>query len=353
MLQPTERLALVTWMSRLSQQTFAAFLLTVTGAKLSEFSSVANAMPAVTVDFIGWLEANPQHGATVCQAVAVQYPAIDEAPVLAAAAARLTALRDRAATAGPPEQARLANGIPIVNRARLREHLRAAMDGAPVKVVKVRGEAGLGRSHSWFLIRHVAASGIANPVKVDLVSPTLDNQTVQFLFDHLVRVLKLGEGEAPTSDGVTADTLAARYADEFTLRVAAAAPAWPKPLWLAFDNLDRNLRPEVKRFVSLVARSRLDDAFDNCVVFLLGTDAATEPDDPYSLTRIDTVSTFLDQEIADAVTCLNGLGATRLADDDLKARIADMQGLITTLKGRALCAEVASRLVALRQEVGA
>jgi hypothetical protein len=173
------------------------------------------------------------------------------------------------------------------------------------------------------------------------------------LFDTLVRNLGITDGRAPTSDGVTADTLAARYAEEFAGCLNRASGNWPKPLWLVFDSLDRELRPEVKRFVSLLATMRFEGGFDRCVIFLLGPDAITEPADPGRLVRNEPLVAFTPAEISDAATGLNMLGTAPLAETELNNRIAAIHALAQQHGGSALCREICLKLIDLRIEVRA
>jgi hypothetical protein len=357
MLTSADEVAILEWISLLDQAAFGVILHRATGDRIALFSSDQKSVVAIGVDFVGWLKRTPAKILPVLDQIVADYPATPEATVLAATAIRLRAVQAQLAAAGPPEDTRLAGGVPIVNRARLRQLLRTAINhtghGEQVRVIKVRGESGLGRSHSWHLIRHVGAEGHAKAFKVDLISPTLAQQNVPFLFDHLVRHLKLSDVRIPTTDGITADTMAARFADELAGCLARAAEAWPRPLWLVFDNLDRDLAPDVKRFVALLTQACIDAHFDNCVIFLLGPDDATEPDDQYRVALTETVVGFRDTEIQDAAAYLNRLGTNRLCDQTLAARVADMTNLLATLRGRELLSQVSRKLVDLRLEVGA
>lgn len=357
MLTHADESAILEWISQLDQDAFALVLQKATGDSTATFSAVTKSIPAIGVDFVGWLKRTPAKILPVLDRIVVDYSGTPEAAVLAATAIRLRAVQQRLRAAGPPEETRLAGGVPIVNRARLRDLLRTAINragyGEQVRVIKVRGESGLGRTHSWHLIRHVGASGYAKTFKVDLTSPVLAQQNVPFLFGHLVRNLRLEDVHTPTTDGITADTLAARFADELAGGIARAAGAWPRPLWLVFDNLDRDLAPDVKRFVALLTQACIDAHFDNCVIFLLGPDEATEPEDKYRVALTETVVAFLDAEIQDAAAYLNRLGANRLCDQTLASRVADMTRLLATLRGRELLSQVSQKLVDLRLEVGA
>jgi hypothetical protein len=343
---------------RFTQGDFSAFLLRINGPRLKDFSAAGLPMPVIAVNFAEWLDVHPDKMPRVLKGLAEEIEQSPEAPILKAAAARLEAIGAKARAAGPATQAPLAAGVPIVDRAVLRVFLEDAIASAgnpmaAVKLVKVQGERGLGRSHSWHLIKYVADCGAARAIKIDLISATLKDQTLDVLFGQLTRLLNLNGAVKPSSDGATADTLAARYAEEIAGCLSTVAPQWPKPLWLAFDNLDRDIRPEIKRFVSLLASARLDGTFDKCVIFLLGPDALTEPDDPSRLARNEPLVTFNDSDVSEAAEKMNALGARALSITDLKARVDSMLALRSGLSSGEFCKQVATRLVDLRIEVGA
>ncbi|NML05116.1 hypothetical protein [Sphingomonas sp. G-3-2-10] len=357
-LLPEEENALLTVVCRFNQLDFEAFLGMNGGPALSSFSSPLKSMMVIAIDFNGWVQRDGKDLPKLLDALATSAGSSVEVPMLVAAALRLRTVEARTRALGRPTDVRLAGGMPIINRMTLRQHLQDAIDGAndpgrDVKVVKVVGDRGLGRTYSWYLIKHVADSGVAKAIKVDLISATLQDQTLEVLFNTLVRNLGITDGRAPTSDGVTADTLAARYAEEFAGCLNRASGGWPKPLWLVFDSLDRELRPEVKRFVSLLATMRFEGGFDRCVIFLLGPDAITEPADPGRLVRNEPLVAFTPAEITEAATGLNGQGTTPLSEADLNDRIAVMHGLAGQHAGSALCREVCVKLIDLRVEVRA
>ena len=351
-----ERDALLSLLVEFDHDDLATFLGANGLPQISVFSSPAKRMPVIALDFLTWLNLHPDNLQRVFTALSTEFAATDEAPVLAAAAARIAAIPPR--PAGPPQDVRLAGGVPIVNRSVLREYLRLATNGAgnawsDIKVVSIVGERGLGRTHSWHLIKFVADSGVAKAIKIDLVSATLENQTLEVLFKQLVRTLKITDAEKPTSDGVTSDTLAARYAEELAGCLGRVTDTWPKPVWLVFDSLDRDVRPEIKRFISLLSRARLDGMFGQCVLFLLGPDATSQPDDPARVVLTEPLVMFNDSEIRDAATCVNNLGAAQLAMPDLEDRISQMIGPRSSIGDGEFCQHVATRLVDLRIEVRA
>jgi hypothetical protein len=357
-LLPAERKALVDVLLRFDQSHFASFLVINGGPSIAVFSATTLPIESIVADFLGWIRRDGRNLLELLEALIAQAGASPEIFVLREATARIQATQAALQRMGCPSDARLAEGRPIVNRSVLRQYLKDAMNHVgtvwpSVRIVKVAGERGLGRSHSWYLIKHVANTGVAEALKFDLVSATLANQTLDVLFDALVRNLKITDAKKPTSDGVTSDTLAARFAEELAGCLARATDDWSKPYWLVFDSLDRDLRPEVKRFVSLLCRERLEGTFDNCVIFLLGPDAVTEPEDPGRSAQQESLTPFSDSEIRDAAVELNRLGRRALQQIDLDLRIDAAQALAQRFSGPDLCREVFAKLVDLRIEVGA
>jgi hypothetical protein len=162
-LLPEEEDALLTVVCRFGQLDFEAFLGMNGGPPLSSFSSSLKSMMVIAIDFNGWIQRDGKGLPRLLDALAASAGASIEVPILQAAAARLKMVETRARTIGRPTEVRLAGGMPIINRTTLRQHLQDAIDGAndpgrDVKVVKVVGDRGLGRTYSWYLIKHVADS---------------------------------------------------------------------------------------------------------------------------------------------------------------------------------------------------
>jgi hypothetical protein len=55
----------------------------------------------------------------------------------------------------------------------------------------VDGPPGSGRSHPWFLIQHVAREAGIEAVKVDLMAPVLEQQTLPHIARMLVRKMRI------------------------------------------------------------------------------------------------------------------------------------------------------------------
>lgn len=324
-------------------------LLGAAGPRISDFSSENRTMPAIAIDFVVWLNANLLRAPDILKAAAAAYPATSEAPGLVAAALRIEDMLTRA-RASDPCDAHLAGNIPIVNRRGLRRHLRRIIDHGEPVVVEVSGESRLGRSHSWYLIRHVARWTNRRAVWIDLIGPVLDQQRIEMVFDQIIAELGFAEPRRPTVEGTAPNTLGDRFATEIA-RLLRLRPVGSEPIWLVFDHLDKRVEPELKALIRQLAETHLRNPMGNCAVFLLGPGPDLVIHDQFDEVARETVTAFLDQEIVDAATGVNALGQAPLAADELKARIDDMLTIAMTDTKPGACAAISKRLVALRNEV--
>lgn len=353
-LTTNEELALMDLIEGMGPDRFSNLLFRATGVKSTVFVGAGANILTISVECVGWLRTNIHHAPSLLLEAARAYPAHPSSAVLSQVGARLITLQSAQKALGPPCEAVLAGGMPVVDRSLLRSYLAALIQGQNQPVIVVEGDSGLGRSHSWNLIRHVAANlPNVKPLWIDMVSPVLSQQTLPKLFDYLVRVLGLPPGESPTTAGVTGITLSERFLGEFVTRLQSMNTPWPQTPWLVFDHLDRNIAPEIKLFVMGLASLRLQSVFVGCVIFLLGPDPAMPLTDPAALAAREPLTAFLDHEIAEAAKRLNEVGRTPLSEDQLKAKLESLTGLRDGRSGRELAAAVCSELVALRQKVGA
>jgi hypothetical protein len=355
MLLPEENKHVLQWVTSLTSAELIFFLAEESLPTANSLGESLTPNPLnVAVGLASWLKANLGDAPRVLSAAAAKTPTSVHAAPLKAAAERLLLVKQTRDAAGPPHEARLARGVPIVNRQPLRSYLGNVGLNVNSPVFVVRGDPGLGRTHSWHLINYVAdQSGAARVVKADMISPVLPDQTLDALFNYLVEELGLDPGPAPTKAGVTSDTLAARYAANLAQRIRKKAPTWAKPVWLVFDHTDRPVRPEIKRFVADLAQFRLNQDFDNCVLFILGPDPAVNILDPFAMVRSEPIGEFTSIEIREAAEKINQLGAEPLKEPALAAEIADMVKLHTKFTGRDFCGAVADALVQLRIKVKA
>lgn len=359
MLLKDEKRAVLSWTADMQPDFFRLFLASEGVPDIPVLAGINATMLAVAVAFAAWLDANADCAPDVLTAAAALTPARAEAAIMAAAGVRLASIIQKLQAAGPPYEAWLAAGVPMVNRKPLRQILKDAAHENDVRVAVVRGDRGLGRTHSWHLIEYVArTTGAAKLVKADLISPVLEKRTAKELFLLLVEELKVGRDpdRTPTSDGVTATTEGERFGAELARRINEASEDWPRPVWLVFDNMDREGVPEaVKRLVADLAQRRLNNDFTRCVIFVLAPDPIIDISDPNALSRTDALGEFQAWEIEATIKGVNALAeaTTKLSDVDLSALSAEVCALTQTLKGRDLCDAVRKRLVDLRVKVGA
>lgn len=353
-LTETEKLALMDWVEEQTHASFDHFLFRTVGVRTDVFAGPHSNILTVAVEFIGWLNRNGEAAPKVFAALVRTFPEHALIGVFRDASARMAASAAREAAAGERYEACLAGRVPVIDRAPLRQRLRALADGQSPPVVVVEGEAGMGRSHSWFLIQHVAA-GLPDvrALNVDLMGPVLPNRDVATLFNHLVRLLNLPDGAAPAVVGVSGVTLAARFAGELVTRIQAMQQPWPRTVWLVFDNLDRPVPPEVKLFVSELAQARMQDLFTGCTLILLAPDPLFGVPDPGRVALREQLTTFLSEDIATAARSLNALGASPLPADELDTTIAGIVGDATARQGRDHCQAVAEAFRGLRDRVQA
>lgn len=348
--------ALVDWAKSYQQGEIEGFLLQKAGKDLVDIVALPAIRPVWAVKVAEWVDT--MNNAADARALLIEAEkdrsAIPSAPVLKSAIARLAIVVQRDLVAGPPYEARLIDGVPVVNRTQLRAHLRELMQGHSVPIVVVQGESGLGRTHSWHLIEHVAKkSGLGDFVKVDMVEQILAQQTAKHVFDLLVRRTDLTVGEAVSADGVTPTTLGERYAAEFAERLRKAMPQRPRPFWIVLDSVDRSFEEPLKYFVQALATTAAARGLSGCTLFLLGPARDFAPQDDNRLIRRESLTGFLVTEIEDACSKLNELGAAKLSSPDLKKFIAGVRRKVRALTGRALCEAVREELVTLRQKVQA
>lgn len=344
--------ALMQLIERMTREQFESHLFRACRVRADAFVGPNANIIAVSLECVAWLQTSVHQAPPLLSRLVEKYPDAPECAVLRTAAERLTRIKQQQDNLGPVDQQILAGGVPVVNRAVLRSHLAALRDGRNRSVVVVRGASGLGRTHSWNLIQHVAAT--MPKVKahwIDLVGHVLSQQSLPHLFNYLVRILNLPDGDTVTTEGVTGATLSDRFIGEFLVRVQAKGP-WAETQWLVFDHLDRNIAPEIKMFVMGLASLRLKSVFGGCVFFLLGPDATSKLDDPASLAPEETLVDFLDDEIEAAVRQLNSIGQTPLDGPALEAQITALKALRHDHHGRELASAVFGRLVSMRQMVG-
>jgi len=350
-LHSDEKLALMTLIEKMRPDQFRHLVYRATFVSVTEFMKSEFSMMDAAVELMGWLNTNVHHAPAILKLAVESFPDHESTPSLRLAEARLRSLQAKQDALGPAHKAVLAAGFPVVNREFLRTCLAAPEELA---VVMVEGDSGLGRSHSWHLIRHIASAlPKVKPILIDLVGPLISQRTLPWIFNYLVRVLPLPAGETPTTEGITGETLSDRFMSEFMIRLQSMDTPWPKMPWLVFDHLDRNIAPEIKRFVMGITSQRLAGIFDGFVIFLLGPDPAVPLVDRAALARRESLTDLLDNEIVAAAERLNKIGHTPLAGVELERKLEALKDLRNGRTGRELANAVFAEMVTLRQIVGA
>lgn len=331
---------------------FDTFLAKARAPALATFSSATLPMPVVALKFIQWLDQNDGFIEPVLHTLVAEFPAHASAPLLQQALNR-TVRAGQAAAAGQPWDAPLIAGVPMVNRAPLRRTLENLLSGNGPEVTMVDGPGGTGRSHSWFLIQHVARS-VANvfPVKIDLDAPVLAQQTIDVVARKVLSKLRLPPTALSTSVGATPDTVADRFAEDVADAWNARAPGGPR-LWIVFDSLDRALAPEIRSFVCALVQRRLRQEIDSCVFFLLGAGRDFGVADRFLVVDVEGLTVFSNAEVQHAAEALNALGSRPLSVADFHSRLQDMHALLAQREPRDACDAVSRKLAELRKEVNA
>lgn len=315
---------------------------------LSNISSAYKPMPSIAYDVVRWLDARPLELMQALHAAVTAFPHYPETAALNAAIVRIEALPAMMMPASPWD-VRLVGLVPVVNRTRLRQLLQAISSGSPPPVVRVDGPSGTGRSHSRYLIKHVAECCNIDLIHVDLDSRTAARHNLPAIVGRMVRELNLGPFEHPTTDGVTAETIGWRYADDFASVWRAAHR--PRPAWFVFDSLEHHHLTEVRAFVSTLVEFTLRQEIGNCVVFLLGAGSQYVFDDPHWLVGMEQLGIFTSTEIAAYINDLNQLGRTPLVGAALNQRTQEITKLLGQSAAHEACGAVCRELARLRMEV--
>ncbi len=310
---------------------------------IAAFSDSAKGMIVIAYDLTIHLRGCPQYLVPLLSQIVKYYPHVPSAPHFRAAIIRLQQA-GAAQAAIPPWEACLASGVPIVNRSMLRQLLRGLVSGASHPVVLIEGANGTGRSHSWRLIKHVAdaVGSTIMTCKVDLTGYVAEHQTVERVFDSLVKQLQL-QVACPTYVAATPETVAARYADELAHQWGQLGG---RRIWLVFDSLDRDIPTEIKRFVSNLAEHRLDQRLNGATLFLLGAGRGFIVD-PYRLAKLEQLGSFVERELREIAQLINAAGLNPLSVAQLEPRIQDLTEAMQVSGFSA----VAERLTDLRDEV--
>lgn len=315
------------------------------------FSALSNPMPTIAFDFVLWLDKHPQAEMPILEVILAEFSAVPEAPALALALARMRAAQETVMAAAPPWDIALIEGVPVINRLRLRDLLKRIANNAGPPVVLVDGPAGTGRSHSFYLIKHVATSYGHTLVKMDIAYLPPDGRNLKAIVDKLVRDLELAEFAHPSSVGATPETVGWRYADNFA--AALRQTATPHATWFVFDSLEKHPLAEVRAFVGTLIELRLRQEVANCVFFLLGAGPDYVPTDDFLRIESDPVGIFSRREIEQYVGVLNALGTQPLDPLPLAERASDIAALLDQAPAHEVCRNISRKIAVLRREVNA
>lgn len=359
MLSKHEKLTLATWLEgHPTHATFDSFLFQAIQVNRADYTGPGSTLAAAALDLMNWLDRNTSKLVPLYTAIVHAVPSDPLIAELTATLARLQSLEAAIAAAGPRYAACCPGGMPVVNRSPLRGFLQQLeVDPSRYPVVVVAGERGLGRSHSWYLIDHVADSleGRVKLLHLDLAQFGLKPNALEQFFTALTRVTGLTQGSAPDTHGVTAATLADRYTEEFHLRIQALQSPlqkpWPQHLWFVFDSIDNErVPPEMKHFIMQLAAMRLKSMFGGCTLFLLGPDPTVALHDIANLARYEQLGPFQEHEIVATASAINNLGVRPLDAVSLQSTIQSMHSLPGAAKERT--AAICGKMVALRMTVG-
>ncbi len=345
-----EKKAINELVSSFDQAGFEVFLVMASLAPLSEFSAASNKMPKIVIDFIQWMEAKPIAIIPALEALAQEFPVHPAAAILLLGVDRFKREAALMMPASPWEVA-LVDGIPVVNRVQLRGLLQSIVNQAGPKVVMVNGPTGTGRSHSFYLINHVAACSAIKLVLVDLNYLPAERRNIRDIVNQLITDLGLAGFQQPDTHGATAATIGGRYAENFAAALKLAAPV--HPTWFVFDHLERHQLAEVRAFVAALVDMRLRQLLGSCIFFLLGAGSEYVFNDQFRRIETEQLGIFSDTEIEAYVHTLNGLGRSPLAPAMLAARARDIKLLLKAVPVHQVCGEVARKISDLRVEVRA
>jgi hypothetical protein len=345
-----EKAAITTWVTDFPDQLSFEVFVGRTGDRLASFSSRERALPHIAYEFIIWLDRNPEKIGRVLQFAKEETPYHASMHALAQARVRIDSILQRRMVIGNAWDAPHVDGIPVINRGRLRSALSALTTCSRPPVIMVNGDAGTGRSHSFHLIAHVARAIGVRVLRIKMEWFATEEQTIQSVFDALVYRLQFANVRSPTTVGATPETIAARFARAF--QEAAEAQPVLTPTWLVFDSIDRPLPPELKRFFCELAHLRLDGDLRQFIMFLLGAGPDYGIDDAHLQAHFEPLTMFLPSEIEETARALNSVGTRPLEEPVLQQRIHEITALLHHGPPENFRL-VARRMSELREEVAA
>jgi hypothetical protein len=348
-----EKKAMTDLLSQIDHDTFRLLLARDSAhlPGLAVFSSAVHPMPTVAFDFVYWLDLNSRALVPALTVMLAEFAATQAAPTLSLALDRLRAAQAPGRPLQPSWEVALIEGIPVINRLRLRALLKAIAENRGPSVVLVDGPAGTGRSHSYYLIEHVARSSGNKLIKIDIAYLRPEGRNLETIVSKLVSDLDLAGFSHPSSVGAPAETVGWRYADNLATALRKATPH--RATWFVFDSLEKHPLVEVRAFVSTLIEMRLRMEVPGCVFFLLGAGPDYLPADELGRIESDPVGVFSPPEIEQYVGVLNQLGTTPLTPPVLVERASEITALLNQVPSDKVCRNIALKMVALRKEVNA
>ena len=327
----------------------SALIFAATGAAIGAYGASNNSVPVLAMKCATWLVEDLTRLAALVDQVCRTMPGLPEIPQLTALDQRLKTIAAQAPVDAFDEL--LIDTAVIVNRTQLRRVLRDLTMGFVRPLVFVNGARGYGRSHSWFLIRFIAASHQIGCKLYDLDSWVVEQRNLDSLVAALVKGLGLtADYVAPTTVGVTPEVRGQRLAAAVA-QALANRPAG-EPLWIVFDSMDRSPDAATDAFLAELCERRSTGQFQDCTLFVLGTSSTLCLSEKCAPPVAEPLGPFLPSEVADAAERINSRGTRQLSDADLQSRIATLQAELAPQWPQPISA-VARQLIQLRYEAGA
>ncbi|SDE53665.1 hypothetical protein SAMN04488105_104363 [Salipiger thiooxidans] len=312
---------------------------------------VLNDAPAATVvKLIGRLGNDAVLAMAVCEALIALTPAHPDNPNLRAIADRLQAQAAQA-LADPTKEIWIGSE-PVVDRAGLRVLLSELHSGFDHSVIYVAGGPLSGRSHSFQLIRHVAQK-LDIPIQKVGFDVETEKRTVHHLFDCLHDAYNIAVGGTPVTEGATPGDAASKLVRHLRNQLQNMPYVDPR-LWLVIDFSDEVPDPAVPEFLRLFCADRDANAFNNCVLFVLGPTAHldTMRGELYNM-QVEDLRPVNQTDVLEAAAILNGRGTVPLDEDAVTARASEIYDALAALPETGRLPELRRRMLDLRREVRA
>ncbi len=286
---------------------------------------------------------------TVCVWLTTRFPHNAGTPAIQAIVDRLQMQIEQSA-ANPVEEIWIGSE-PMVNRTTLRALLRDVAAGDHYGVIYVAGSAMSGRSHSWHLIRHVARRTGINASLVDFTHET-EARTIGHIYAELKRAFGIDGIEDPIPEGATPGDVAVRFSARLRQKLATATAVGPKP-WIVIDFTDEVADPAVPEFIRQFCADRDCDAFDNCVIFVLGPLTHLETMRDLSKMAVEELGPVSEHEILAAANVANERGRQQIEPAALNERVKGIFQMLASMPDEARFPAVRRALIELRKDVRA